>query len=57
MLSSNDVVYLVRRVGIIFVQKTVFTSTASAFRNKTAKFVRNISCQAAYVGEPAPWSR
>lgn len=55
VLPANDVVYLVRRIGIIFVQKTVLTSVPSAFRNKTAKFIRNISCQAACVGGPAPW--
>jgi hypothetical protein len=55
VLPTNDMVNLVRRVGIIFVQKTVFTSVPGAFRDKTAKFVRNISYQAASVGGPAPW--
>ena len=55
MLPGNDVVYLVGRVGIIFVQQAIFASISSALRNEAAKFFRNISCQAECFGGPAPW--
>jgi hypothetical protein len=54
MFAANDVVYLVRRIRIIFMKKAILTPVSSAFCHESPQRLAYVTCQAACVAVPAP---
>ncbi len=55
MFSTDDVIYLVRKVGITLVQQTILAPMSGAVCNEAAKFARNITGQTACADGLVPW--
>lgn len=54
VFPADDVVDLMRRIGIFRVQQAVLASVAGTFGNQLPKLVRNVTCQDACAVVPWP---
>lgn len=55
VLTTNDVVDLMRRIRIVFVKKTILTAVRGAFCDESAQWLVYVSWQAVCVAVPALW--
>ena len=55
MFAANDVVYLMRRVRIVFMKKAILTAKDGAFCDESPQRLAYITGQAACAAVPAPW--
>ena len=54
MFATDDVVYLVWRVRIVFMKEAILTAIASAFCNESPQRLAYVTAQAGCVAAPAP---
>jgi hypothetical protein len=54
MFAADDVIYLMRRVGIVFVKETILTAMTGALSNESSQRVAYVIAQAACVDALAP---
>ncbi len=55
MFASDDMIYMMRRVRIVFVQKTVFTSMLCTGCNELPNLVRDFTGQVTCVDGLVLW--
>lgn len=54
MFSADDVVYLMRRVGVVLTEKTILTPLGGALRDQSPQRLTDVTSQAVYTSAPAP---
>lgn len=55
MFSADDVIELMRRIGVILMQQTILTAMSRALRHQMAKRLVDITGQKRDAGELALW--
>lgn len=54
VFAADDVINLMRRIGIVFVQQAVLASVAGTLGDQLPQLVRNVTWQGACAGVPVP---
>ena len=54
MFAADNVIYLMRRIRVSFVEETIFTAISCAFRDESSQRVAYVIAHAGCAGAPAP---